>query len=541
VSENRYGYFKYADVSFGAKETANYTADFELQNGSTLTQLSVGVKPYDYASFEQGEYNTENPKKIYKSGEKLGLLSSVISDDEGVFENPLKLTSIFDNYHTMTGVTLNSRNLVLEIEIIGYRDDEEITRFTASAENKNNFFEFAMELVNKVDIIVKKIAEPYHFFGIFDIEYGAVRIFDDTTNSSAEIKEYYSVYGDSLEYNTLDLSIVNFENKDFFFQRKQSVEYIVDDAVKTRFFIESGNELDEVQISFVAYDNISNLEDTFYGGIYTNYSLPQLINDIFENKEIDYEIDERLNDVVVNGYLPVSTRRKTLQTVLQGTNTRCLKKEKLYFVPVDLTVKDLILDESNVLSNPIKTKKQEISSMILTTHNYSKGNQETELYHWFLSTSENTKIVFNAPAHKLKAYEVTGVDSDGNETISTTVSKNVEFIETHPNYCIVKSKTTKKIVINGLTYTDNAVEYKKNNNFLLLNNNYAEKKVDLTLISNPQSVCDMLYDLYSRKNSIVFKSFEDLEVGGYYNILGENLNIKSKYHDLNGIYEYEAV
>ena len=51
----------------------------------------------------------------------------------------------------------------------------------------------------------------------------------------------------------------------------------------------------------------------------------------------------------------------------------------------------------------------------------------------------------------------------------------------------------------------------------------------------------MLYDLYSRKNSIVFKSFEDLEVGGYYNILGENLNIKSKYHDLNGIYEYEAV
>jgi hypothetical protein len=541
VSENRYGYFKYADVSFGAKETANYTADFELQNGSALTQLSVGVKPYDYASFEQGAYNTENPKKIYKSGEKLGLLSSVISNDEGVFENPLKLTSVFANYHTMTGVTLNSRNLILEIEIIGYRDDEEITRLTTSAENQNNFFEFAMELVNKVDIIVKKIAEPYHFFGIFDIEYGAVRVFDDTTNSSAEIKEYYSVYGDSLEYNTLDLSIVNFDNKDFFFQRKQSVEYIVNDAVKTRFFIESGNELDEAQISFVAYDNISNLEDTFYGGIYTNYSLPQLINDVFENKEINYEIDERLNDVVVNGYLPVSTRRKALQTILQGTNTRCFKKEKMYFAPVELTVKDLILDESNVLSNPIKTKKQEISSMILTTHNYSKGKQETELYHWFLSTSENTKIVFNEPAHKLKAYEVTGVDSDGNETISTTVSKNVEFIETHPNYCIVKSNTLRKIVINGLTYTDSTVEHKKNNNFLLLNNNYAEKKVDLTLTSNPQSVCDMLYDLYSRKNSIVFKSFEDLEVGGYYNILGENLNIKSKYHDLNGIYEYEAV
>jgi hypothetical protein len=136
---------------------------------------------------------------------------------------------------------------------------------------------------------------------------------------------------------------------------------------------------------------------------------------------------------------------------------------------------------------------------------------------------------------------VTGVDSSGNEIISTTVSKNIEFIETHPNYCIVKSKTTKKVVIKGLSYVDSTVEYRTNNQFLLLNNNYAEKKVDLTLISNPRSVCDMLFNLYSRKNSIVFKSFVNLDMGGYYNILGENLNIKSKHHGLNGIYEYEAV
>ena len=541
MSENRYGYFKYADVSFGAKETANYTADFELQEGSALTQLSVGVKPYDYASFEQGAYNTENPKKIYKSGEKLGLLSSVISNDEGVFENPLKLTSIFANYHTMTGVTLNSRNLVLEIEIIGYRDNEEIARLTTSAENKNIFFEILLETVNKVEIIITKIAEPLHFFGLFDIEYGAIKILNEETNLNVEMAEYYSLYGDKLEYNTLDLSIVDFGDKNFYFQRKQSVEYILNDKVESRFYIESGRNFNGVEIDFTAYDGISNLEDTFYGGMYTNYSLKQLIDDVFESKEIQYVVDESLNDVKVNGYLKVMSRRKALQTILQGTNTRCVKKDILYFSPIDLNLKNLILDETNIIEKPTITKNQEIIGVVVKIHNYFKSKQESELYHWYLSTSENTRVVFNVPAYGLKAYEVTGVDGDGNEIISTTVSKNVEFLETHPNYAIIKNKTSNKVVIQGFTYTDSTAEYTRENVFLLANNNYAEKKVDLTLYANPQSVCDMLFELYNRKNSIRFKSLENLELGGYYCILNENLNISSKYHNLNGVYEYEAM
>ena len=174
-------------------------------------------------------------------------------------------------------------------------------------------------------------------------------------------------------------------------------------------------------------------------------------------------------------------------------------------------------------------------------HNYSKGTEETELYHWYISTTENVLITFSAPMHSLKAYEVTGVDENGNDIISETESRNVNFIKSGANYCIVSNKSSNKIVIKGLGYVDSTVNYVKNNPLIAINEVYEEKTVELTISSNPQEVCNLLYDLYSRKNSIKFNTFQDLEVGGYYNILGENLNIKSKHQTLNGIYEVEAV
>ena len=68
-----------------------------------------------------------------------------------------------------------------------------------------------------------------------------------------------------------------------------------------------------------------------------------------------------------------------------------------------------------------------------------------------------------------------------------------------------------------------------------------EKSLTLTIASKPKEICNLLYELYSRKNSITFKTFVDVEIGGNYSILGESLNIKSKKQSLDGLYEVEAV
>ena len=537
---NKYGYFKYSDFAVGAKENVSYSINKELQEGSALTQLSVGVKPYDFASIEQDEYITSQPKLLYTMQQDLGLLTADISDENGVFEEPIILYAEFDTYHSMTGITINSKNIIKDITITAFRDNTEIASQTFSSVSKDNFFPINIELANIVVFTIKQINEPKHFFGIFNIDYGKIRLFNDETSLNAEITNNFSVLGDTLEYDTLDLTVIDPEKEDYLFQRKQPIDFIVDELQKSRFYIDSGTELDNNTVQVLAYDEIASLEDDFLGGMYKNKPFNELVSNILSGTNIKYESEVPVG-VQLTGYLPISSRRKALQTILQASNIRCYKGEKLVFKPLEMQINDIVFDETNIIDKPKKEKKQEIKSVIVKQHNYSKGTEFTEAYHWYISTALNVLITFSSPLHSLEAYEVVGVDENGQDIISETQSQNVTFVEQNANYCIVNNSSFNKIVIKGLNYIDSTVNYEKNNPLIAKNEVYEEKVIDLTISANPQNVCDLLYDLYSRKNSIKFNTFLDVEVGGCYSILGENLNIKSKHQNLNGIYEVEAV
>ena len=537
---NKYGYFRYSDFAVGAKENASYSINKELQEGSALTQLSVGVKPYDFASLEQNEYITSKPKILYKMQQDLGLLITDVSNENGVFDEPIVLTANFSAFFSMTGITIHSKNIIKDIEIIAYQNDIELIRETFSTTTSENFYPINIELANKIVFIINKINEPNHFFGIFNIEYGKIRFFDDKTSVNAEITNNFSVLGDTLEYDTLDLTVIDPEKEDYLFQRKQPIDFMIGEIPKARFYVDNGTELDDNTVQVLAYDEIANLEDDFYGGIYNGYPLNSLIADILSGTTVDFET-KNTDNITLSGYLPITSRRKALQTILQGSNIRCYKGEKLVFKPLETQINDIVFNETNIINKPQKNKKQEIKSLTVKQHNYSKGTEFVEAYHWYISTTENVRITFSEPLHSFKAYEVTGVDKNGVDIIDTNQSKNVTFVEQGANYVVVSNKSSNKIVIKGFKYIDSTVDYKKINPLTAINEVYEEKTVELTISSNSQEVCNLLYDLYSRKNSIKFNTFQDLEVGGYYNILGENLNIKSKHQTLNGIYEVEAV
>lgn len=537
---NKYGYFKYSDFAIGAKEDANYSSENPLQIGSSLTQLRVGVEPFDFASLEKDEYITSKPKKIWIGHQSLGFLTADVSDENGNFSEPVVLNIDFEKYYSMTGITIHSRNVIKNINISAFQNDVQLVSETFSATTNKFFYPINIETANKIVLTVYQIEEPQHFFGIFNIEYGKTRVFDDLSNVTVEISNNFSVLGDTLEYDTLDLRVIDPEKGDYLFQRKQPIDFMIGEIPKARFYVDNGTELDDNTVQVLAYDEIANLEDDFYGGIYNGYPLNSLIADILSGTTVDFET-KNTDNITLSGYLPITSRRKALQTILQGSNIRCYKGEKLVLKPLETQINDIVFNETNIINKPQKNKKQEIRSLTVKQHNYSKGPEETELYHWYISTTENVLITFSAPMHSLKAYEVTGVDENGNDIISETESGNVNFIKSGANYCIVSNKSSNKIVIKGLGYVDSTVNYIKNNPLIAINEVYEEKTVELTISSNPQEVCNLLYDLYSRKNSIKFNTFQDLKVGGYYNILGENLNIKSKHQTLNGIYEVEAV
>jgi hypothetical protein len=174
-------------------------------------------------------------------------------------------------------------------------------------------------------------------------------------------------------------------------------------------------------------------------------------------------------------------------------------------------------------------------------HSYSKIKERTELYHWYLSKNEETKIVFTSPMHDLKAFEVVGVDSSGNDIVSETPSINVNFVVRSANYCVVTCDTDNKVVINGAGYSNSVSSVKIENKLVLSDEVYYDYVVDMLLHGNADETCRIMYDLYSKENSVNFKTLQDLSVGGLYNILGENYYIKRKKTNLDGIYEVEAV
>ena len=115
----------------------------------------------------------------------------------------------------------------------------------------------------------------------------------------------------------MNLRVIDPEKEDYLFQRKQPIDFVINDVSKTRFYVDGGTDIDGNTVEVLAYDEIANLEDDFLGGIYENYSFNDLINDILSGTGIQYETINTDN-ITLNGYLPISSRRKSSVTLFYG-------------------------------------------------------------------------------------------------------------------------------------------------------------------------------------------------------------------------------
>lgn len=536
---NKYGHFEYHDYALGAKESSVIQSDEPLQEGSKLEHIETGVAPWEYSSLEQDAYVTRNPFELYFNQSDLGYLTKAISDENGRFDHPIIIDIQFGEYYSMTGITIKSRNIIKEIKITGLRNNDIVAEGSFFATEKEQFYPLNLELVSQILVEITQIDQPYHFLGIYDIVYGRTRIFDDTTNESAKITNNFSVLGDTIEYDTLDLTVNNPTGEEgYLFQRRQPIYFVKDGNRRFKFFVNSGDEHENNTADILAYDEISSLEDDFMGGMYKDKPFSELVAEILGNSA-SYRIDSE--DVLLDGYIPICSKRKALQMILLAANLRCYKEDVLVLKPLEASEQEEILDQSNILSNPKKSKKQPLRSMKLKTHNYSKNSEEIELYRWYLSQTELTQINFSEPAHSVVAYEVVGVDENGNDVLDIVPSVNVGFNAMDVNYCIAHCSTSKKVAIFGKGFSDSTSSVTAKNEIIDPNQIYDDYEIETTIIGNAKDVCHSLFELYSRKNSIQFKTLVDVKPGCVYNILGSDYYIKKKKDTLEGLYEVEAI
>ena len=553
---NKYGYFRYDDIAVGAKERATFSTVTELQPGSAVDSLKEGVTPYDFASLETDTYITATPKRL-ADDEPLGFAPSFVSGADGRFSDGYPAISIYfgQNAPFVTyGVTIHAENVLKDVRIQLSTLDG-LLDYTFAATGKNEFFSWDAVKTGGIIIRIRAIDKPGAFLRIYGIDFGRTVTFDDASVISAQMHSTFPLTGESLEYDTLDLHVLYDNRHGFFFQRRQPLSYIgADGRVKKVFYVDRGNTVETEQgaeraytAKISAYDETANMEDTFLGGMYDNVPVGTLLADIMG--DIPYTM-QGADGMTMTGYIPISTRREALMLVCRGCNLRPYRGASMTIKPIEMS-QSAVLSRANIVDAPTIDTTDEQINLVLQVHHYAKGTEEKEVYHWYISKTYPVTITWSEPVHSIRAYEVTGVDENGNDIVSESESTAVTFSVRNANYCTVKNTSDNKIVIKGLLYTDSTEELERSSApeevYQTVNTVTID---DQTIIGDPETVLDTLYDAYARNATVTAQYVNVPDDNGESQgvphpgqraaVLGAQRTVTSVTDTLCGLYDLEA-
>lgn len=554
---NEYGYFRYDDIVVGAKEQAVFSTSKELQPGSTVESLKTGVDPYDFASLETDTYYTDKPKR-FADDRPLGFVSTAVSNENGEFAEPQGFTIQFNNYITTYGITIYSENIILDATVKlttfdGTTPQTVIHKFNGT--QKNEFFSWNAVPTNRIVVLVKFIDRPGAFLRIYNVELGRSIRFEESNTLSAQVHTTFPLTGESIEYDTLDLQVLYDSTHGYFFQRRQPIVFFgADGTQRQTFYVHQGETVETasgLQTAYTAkisaYDVMESMEDTFLGGMYEKVPVKTLLADIMGN--IPYTV-QGADGITLTGHIPITTRRKALALVCRGCNLRVYRGASIVIQPLEKTG-DSVYDRQNIVDAPTVDVRSEIVTLTLQEHNYSKGTEEKELYHWYISKTYPVTITWSDPVHTLKAYEVTGVDENGNDIVSETESTAITFDKVNANYCIVTNTSDNKIVLRGQLYVDSTVDHTSSESQSQAYDSVSTVTIDdQTILSDASAVLNMLYSIYTRSATVTSQCADVPNAVGQKqsapyagqcaDVLGSMRTVTSVNDTLCGLYDMEA-
>lgn len=559
MSKNKYGFFKYSDFSASAANGVTFDiARVALQKGfdtasGSVSKVFSGTGNQDFRSFEPHGFNLNKKIALFgQAGIAQGVITAYRSDSNGLFVDgesnfPFKIEISLKGFYSMSGLTIKSRNVIKSMKIEAFQDNALVAsgQFTGGEEE---FFPLVIDNANSITLTVEQV-EPLSFIGIWGIQFGTDREFGDESIISASVSKLYSLTAKSLEYDTLDLTVLDPQRGDYLVQNKQAIDFCVGDNPIERFYANQGAENGDNTTTIQAYNVVSIFEAQTLGG-FTGGGASLVIERLLKPLGYNMVGMDVANAPTIDGYLPICSIREALQYIAIGSglrfssqdgidNNRCLLAEPVPTAPEETAVE---YTEANIVGQPKYDKTDLVKSVTLKLHKLSQVKDTEELYHWYIAKNKKVKITFSSPHANLKAYEVTGKNADGDDVISGTPSKNVTFEKKEANYCVVVNKSSNKIVIIGNKYEDTTVEYISKSAELADNDEASEVSYETYICTDdPQAICDELLEQNNRRTKIAFSTLERPKIGKAYNILGKVMVITKVTDTLTGVYEVEAI
>lgn len=514
----------YGDIAVGAKEafapSAQGQADFskiEQLKAYNLIFPSYANPCEGYSLLLDGEAvafpeNTQN--------ENLGVWTSEISDSDGTINMLLTLQS--EELYTSQGftVTFDEANGIYctDMEIAWYKvlDGEELLDTRIFNPDSAKFFcKNYVEKFNKVVINFKKINMPDVRMRLHAIDYGYGVIFYGDQLKNANQKQKLDPISSEIAINPFTFTLSSNTDMEYHFQKNQPISAYQNGELVSTNFVKSSKRTGRRTWNITCEDYIGILDSKqFKGGMYNDYSVTTLIDDIFVAAGVLYTLDESFAEMKLTGHIPFTTCREALKQAAFAIQGAVITSgsDKVRIVKLSDETSQTV-NKRRILQGQSFDIDDIVTGVELSVHKYRAVNDEQIVYEAEESgTGIGIVVKFSEPLHSL---EIT----------------NGKFEEYGTNYAIFNAN--EGCVLKGKKYEHSTTsKYKRKQDITADTEENIKSITNATLVStsNADMILDRCFDYLTKSEKTNLSIVEALHVfGGDYIRYRDNIKYSENF------------
>lgn len=424
---NRGVAIKYGDVAPEAKE--NFAPSVSESKFDTVAQLQqYNLNFPNYASPTE-EYQTvlngtatalpDTPEET-----NLGIWSEQLSGENGAFAEPIVLELSSEGQYSSQGITLTfdtyNNIFATSINIKWYRDSELLSDVNFTPNSAFYFCHNKIDNYNKLILTFYAINMPKNYLKLRVIDYGYGTVFYGKELRNVKLIQELDPISTQISINTADFTIDSKSNIEYSFQAKQPLSVFFNGELKATTFVKSSKRKSKFLWEIQSEDYIGLLDSIpFYGDIYENENAVEIIDSIFKKAKVPYSIDDSFANIILNGYIPITTCREALMQVCFAigavVDTSDSDVVKIFKLPSEISQ---TIPLSRIMQGQSFNDDETVTDVEILGHKYRETREEVELYDSVESgDGDGIMLTFSEPLHDFDIENGEIIESSANHII----------------------------------------------------------------------------------------------------------------------------
>lgn len=466
-------------INLNAQNDCIFTGSL-AKSFSNLSLLNIqSKKQRSFMTLEQNQAILNGNLRNFIASEQnnIAFFSNAVSDNNCLFSD-VWVKATLGGHYNFIGVTLDFGEFYPKKVTLEYYKNNirMVSKTIDEIDNAWVFFNIRALDIDEVKVIFEESWAPYQYANLQEFLLGNVIEWTSNDIVNSNLQEETDVISKVIPNDTLSLTIYSKEEDFNVLNPRNSYGYLLPNQKLTvteivleldettnqvtdrqeismgQFYLDTWESISSTQIKFNLVSPLAQLDKTqfknsrMYDGTATSSnSAYTVLEDIFYDAGwTDYEIDSSLQNIYLNGYIPVCTHKQAIQQVTFVCS--CIvydsRSNTIEIKPFDVSTSQNI-DSSNIF-DPIKVQRKEsVTGLTINVHNFELKNTLEEVFKGNLSAGTH-EIVFSSPCENIAVVS-------GSATITT---RGI-------NYVILNVTQSGEIILNGYKYEDKSYKYIK--------------------------------------------------------------------------------